>query len=155
MFGKRGLSGTAITIIIVFVVLVAVILIYTFSVTKEEAPSPVSEQCAYFCETNQQNAFCTFKVSAGDTLRVTCNELSTNSRYSSYGVQACPAILCTIQPQGNSVQASDQTCSGLEGTWETPTSSGICPEKQGFYSRIRTAEDSPPTAGQICCYYYQ
>ncbi len=153
---KRGLNGTAITIIIVLIVLVAAILVFNFALKKEELkPSPLSEQCAYFCETNQSNAFCTFKVTISDNLRLTCNELLTNSAYSSYNVQACPRISCISQPQGNSQVASDQTCAGLDGTWETPTTSGTCPAKTGFFARIRTASDNPPTAGQICCYYYQ
>ena len=149
---KRGLGKVGTTLIII-IVIVAAILIYSFS--KREKPSPLSEQCAYFCETNQSSAFCNFKVSVNDNLRLTCNELLTNSAYLAYGVQACPEIFCTTQIQGNSAQASDQTCSGLDGTWKTPTASGTCPAQEGKFARKRTPTDNPQIVGQICCYYYQ
>ncbi len=153
-FEKRGLSKIGIAIIIILVVVLAAVLIYTLSVGKEEKPSPLSEQCAFACDTDQKTSFCDVKRKVTDTSTATCNELLTNAIYSSYGVQACPGISCSAQPEGNSQVASDQTCSGLEGTWETPIA-GACPSKSGFYSRTRTAEDEPPATGQICCYYYE
>src|SRR3989304_1763200 len=134
-FEKRGLSGTWISIIIVLAVFVLAIVVFNL-VGKEEVaePDPVAVQCSFACDTGQKTSFCDIKRKVTDTLGLTCNELSTNSQYSQYNVQ---------------------TCSGLDGTWETPTPSGTCPTKEGFFARIRTAEDSPPTTGQVCCYYYQ
>ena len=154
-FEKRGLSGTWISIIIVLAVFVLAIVVFNL-VGKEEtvAPDPIASQCASACESQQKVAFCDVQRSFEGGL-ATCNELATNSQYSQYNVQTCPSISCSTAPQGNSQIASDQTCSGLDGTWETPTPSGTCPTKEGFFARIRTAEDSPPTTGQVCCYYYQ
>ena len=155
-FEKRGLSGTWISIIIVLAVFVLAIVVFNL-VGKEEVaePDPVAVQCSFACDTGQKTSFCDIKRKVTDTLGLTCNELSTNSQYSQYNVQTCPSISCSAAPQGNSQIAPDQTCSGLDGTWETPTPSGTCPTKEGFFARIRTAEDSPPTTGQVCCYYYQ
>jgi len=141
-------------IIIILVVIVISVGIFLLLEKEKVKPSPLSEQCAFACNTNQKAAFCDVKRKVNNNLALTCNELLTNSAYSTYGVQACPTISCIAQPQGNSQLASDQTCVGLEGTWETPTPDGKCPTKEGFYARKRTASDNPPIAGQICCYYY-
>ena len=157
MVDKRGASKAFTAIVIILAIIIIGLVIWSISnaINKDSQPDPVAEQCAFFCETNQTSAFCSFRVSASDNLRVSCNELVTNSQYSQYGVQACPTISCESQVEGNSALAEDQTCAGLEGTWEQPTETGSCPAKDGFFSRERTAEDNPPIEGQICCYYYQ
>ena len=152
-FEKRGLSGTWISIIIVLAVFVLAIVVFNL-VGKEEVaePDPVAVQCSFACDTGQKTSFCDIKRKVTDTLGLTCNELSTNSQYSQYNVQTCPSISCTTQQE----TPQDNTCvTGLNGEWATPTTGGNCPTKEGFFARIRTAEDSPPTTGQVCCYYYQ
>lgn len=141
-------------VVFVLIIVVVGILIFT-SREKTEEPSTLSSQCAFACETSQKTAFCDVERKVTGEISETCIELSTNPDYSQYNVQSCPEISCSSFLEENSELASDQTCSGLEGTWETPGSDGKCPTKEGFFSRKRTAEDSPPTEGQICCYYYQ
>ena len=146
---KKTLLVIAI-VLVVLVVSVAVILI----LDKEEKPNSIDVQCSFACESGQRTAFCSVERNVNDELTTTCDELSKNSIYAQYNVETCSAISCTTQSQGNSQLASDQTCFGLEGTWEIPTSDGKCPIKEEFYARKRTALDNPPIAGQICCYYY-
>jgi len=144
---KRGLGGTAITVIVVFVVLIAAILVYNFVIKEKVAPpDPVAVQCALICDTNQTSAFCSFKVNASETIRVTCNELATNSQYAQYNVQLCPGISCSVQQP-----IQDQTCTGLGGTWEQPASTGRCTQSGTKVRRTLTTTDSPPQTGEICC----
>ncbi len=153
MFGKRGLSKLGIAIIVILVVLVAAVLIYNLSVKEEAKPDTLSEQCNFACESQQKVAFCDVERLIGENTRATCNELATNSQYSQYGVQTCPAISCVTQGTGGT-QAPDQTCTGLGAVWTTPTASGTCPIQEGKFVRKRTPSDSPPAEGQICCFYY-
>ena len=149
---KRGLSNTSISIIIILVVLVAAILVYNFVIKKEKIaePDPIIFQCASACDSGQQVAFCNVERAFVGGGLATCNQLATNPQYAQYGVQTCPAISCTVTPQ-----ESDKTCvTGLNATWVNPTSDGSCPAQEGKFARKRTPSDSPPTAGQICCFYY-
>jgi hypothetical protein len=144
-----------IRVIIIIFVLMVISVVVILILDKEEKPNPIDVQCSFACESSQKDSFCFVERKVNDELTTTCDELSKNSLYTEYNVETCSAISCTAQPQGNSQLASDQTCVGLEGTWETPTSDGKCPTKEEFYARKRTALNNPPIAGQICCYYYQ
>lgn len=157
---KRGL-GTAATIILVILAIVVIGGgIYYYSslsegIVGDDKPIDILEQCVFACDTGQKTSFCDVSRKVDSSVTATCYQLATNSQYSKYNVQACPSIDCLAAPEGNSALAQDQTCTGLEGTWETPTAEGACPVKQDKFSRIRSPTDSPPVAGQICCYYYE
>lgn len=144
MNGKR----TIIISIIILVVIIAAILI--FLGVQKPRPDPLSAQCEFFCNTSQKAGFCSFQVVVNNNLRTTCYNLSTDSQYSSYGVQPCPSISCTVSPQ-EAARLNNQTCTGIGGTWETPTSSGGCPQTGIERVRHLSPTDSPPVAGQICC----
>ena len=149
---KRGLrtAATVILIILAIVVIGGVIFLYSWSsgiLLGEEKPNPISEQCAFFCDTNQKNGFCSFQVKASDSLTTTCDEFATNSAYSQYNVQTCPTISCTLIQE-----ESDQTCiSGLGGVWETPQQDGSCSQFGETIRRKLSPSDSPQVGGQICC----
>ena len=137
-----------ILIIVVFVIITGLI---AYVYIGKEKPDPVSVQCAAACESGQKTAFCLVEMTLKNDLTATCDELSKDSQYLSYNVQACPSISCTI-----SAQEADKTCvTGLGSVWKTPNEGGICPSEEGKFARKRTASDSPPIEGQICCYYYE
>ena len=118
-------------------------------IERESAPSPITEQCKFACDSNQKTSFCDVERKVTETLTTTCKELATSSQYSSYNVQTCPSINCNPIP---TVQELDQTCvTGLGGNWENPTSSGGCSPGGNKIRRQITPSDNPPIAGQICC----
>lgn len=140
---KKTLLVIAI-VLVVLVVLVAVILI----LEKEEKPNPIDVQCSFACESGQKTSFCVVERKVTDELRTTCDELSKNSLYTEYNVETCPAISCVVQE-------TDQTCvTGLNSTWVTPTTDGMCPPQENKFVRKRVSSDEPPVPEQICCFYY-
>jgi len=147
-FEKRGLKGTAITVIVVLIVLIAAILIYNFVIKREKVtpPNPINVQCQNQCNLSSKIGFCDVERKVTESLTTTCYELAKNSQYAQYNVQSCPAITCVTSAQ------IDQTCvTGLGGTWETPTASGDCTQSGTKIRRELNASDNPPVAGQICC----
>ena len=153
---KRGLGTAAIVIIAVCVIVAIGGIIFFYSGLSETGigggkPSPVSEQCAFACDSGQKASFCEVERKADDSVTATCNELATNSQYSKYNVQTCPTVSCVL-----TAQELDKTCvTGLSSVWATPNSEGMCPSQDDKFSRTRSPSDSPPVAGQICCYYYE
>ncbi len=106
---------------------------------------PVSRQCAFACETEQKASFCDVQRTLPDGTSKTCEALASQNLYN---VESCSSISCN--------EVLDQTCvSGLGGEWTTPEADGSCPAQEDKFVRKRTPSDSPPTAGQICCYYYE
>jgi len=150
MSHKKILIG----LIVLLVVIIGIVLIYNFSIKEKEGvaePDPISFQCASACESGQKVAFCDVDRSFSGGM-ATCNELATNSQYSQYNVQTCPAISCTTQGTGTS---GADTCAGLGAIWVDSAAQNTCPAQEGKLVRKRTPSDNPPIAGQICCYYYE
>ena len=117
--------------------------------TSAGVADPIFKQCQDACDSGNKILFCDF-TRRFNNLEVTCNDLATNSQYSSYNVQTCPAIDCN--PAQTQEQIADTTtCTALSGNWTTPASDGKCPLKDGKFVRERAASDNPPIAGQICC----
>ena len=161
-FKKGQLSpGVLITLIIIALVLIVGLIVYVVVSDKGEGgetttlpsgvvvgtPDPIAEQCRLACESGSKIGFCDVERKVTDALSTSCKELSTNSQYSSYNVQICTSIDCNSAP----ATQTDTTCSGLSGTWTTPTSDGKCPQSGNRLKRQITPSDNPPSAGQICC----
>lgn len=134
-------------IIIVLIVIVAAVFFLLKPKGEEPEPNPLAEQCAFACDSGQKVSFCDVERTVRNSVTATCDELSTNADYSGYSVEPCPAISCVAEQ-------SDTSCAGLGATWQTP-STGSCPAQTGKFVRERTATDEAPSAGQICCYYYE
>ena len=136
-------------IISVFLICAVIVGFLFFQKNKSAQPDPVSEQCAFACESEQKVAFCNVERTVGN-LKLTCDELATNSQYTSYNVETCATISCEEYEQE---QASiDQTCvTGLGGTWQTSEATGTCPQTGDKIVRQVTPSDNPPQVGQICC----
>ena len=143
-----------ISVILVFIILIISIFIIFVLPKKEglggEQPDPVSVQCASLCETNQRDGFCNFRIRVSDQIRTTCDDLSTNPAYSSYNVQNCSLISCTL-PVEEAARLNNQTCTGIGGTWQTPETDGTCPQTGLELVRKLVPTDEPLTPGQICC----
>ncbi len=147
-------NKTLIWAIVFVLILVAASVSYIFFIGSDK-PDTVSVQCAYFCETGQEAGFCSFKIDVSENLKVTCYELATNSQYAQYNVAACPEISCE-NSGGTSGQTDEKTCvSGLNSEWVDADENGECPEKENMFSMKRDPSDEPPSAGQICCFYYE
>ncbi|MEX0920275.1 MAG: hypothetical protein WDZ69_01690 [Candidatus Pacearchaeota archaeon] len=143
---KMNTKTLAIAITIIFILIAASVVYILVSDRGEEQPDPISEQCAFLCESEQKTGFCDFRVNADEELRTTCNELATNPDYAQYGVETCPAIDCEEEEE------VDQTCvEGLGGIWEEPQADGTC-EQFGLKARKEIpASDNPPEEGMVCC----
>ena len=131
------------------VIFLAVIVFLSISFLQKPQPDSVSTQCAFACESGQRNAFCSVEMTLSNGA-ATCEQLASQSQYSSYDVKPCPAISCTVSAPG-AANAADQTClTGLGGTWQTPIS-GSCPQSGIKIIKQVNASDQPPITGQICC----
>ena len=136
----------ATTIIIVLAVIVILILSYT----GKPKTDPLSVQCQFACESGQKTSFCNVERVLDNGASATCDQLSSDSQYSNYGVQPCDSFSCTVSQQ-EAARLADQTCvTGLGGTWETPVD-GKCPQSGIVLVTELNSSDQPPTAGQICC----
>ncbi|GIU68656.1 MAG: hypothetical protein KatS3mg001_506 [Candidatus Pacearchaeota archaeon] len=150
---KRGMDNKKLLWSAFFVlVLVIVVLAYIFLIQERAPkPDPLNVQCAFLCDTGQRNAFCNFRNIINENLIATCEELAKNPAYSKYNVLPCDKFSCELTER-----EKDQTCvTGLGARWETPTQTGSCPSKEGFFVVKRTPSDNPPLEGQICCFYYK
>ena len=147
---KRGMETKTILWIMGVIFIAAILVaVFMFIPKGEEKVKilPASEQCAFFCDTNQRNSFCSFMIDTDDGLKTTCQELVTNPSYAGYNVQPCSSFSCEL-----TAQEKDQTCvTGLGGMWEAPQQDGTC-SQFGETIRVKLVpSDSPPAAGQICC----
>ena len=134
-------------IIIIFALIVISVAVILILEKKEPEPNPIDVQCKFACDNNQRTAFCFVERNVNDELTATCDELSKNSLYAEYNVEACSAISCVAQTEGQ-----DQTCViGLGGSWEFPDAQGNCPQTGIKIVRQVTPSDQPPITGQICC----
>jgi len=61
---------------------------------KGNQVSPLSEQCAFACESGQKVAFCDVKRKVNNDLKLSCETLAKDSEYSRYNIKPCPAISC-------------------------------------------------------------
>ncbi len=144
--------GTKKIIIIIGVIIVIAVAILLLLLNNPNKPKPdtLSTQCSLACQSGLKISFCDVERTLSKGATATCNQLSTDSQYSSYGVQSCPSISCTVSAQ-EAAHLADQTCvTGLGGTWQTPVN-GICPQTGITAIRQLTPSDQPPVAGQICC----
>ncbi len=148
---KRGMSNGAIIMMIVGAfVLLGIILGVIFLGGEKEAqpePNPISEQCAFQCEAGSVPGFCSMQREVEEDLSLTCYSLATDSQYSNYNVEACPAVSCISQESS----PSSLTCVALGGEWETPETDGDCVQDSDKIKREITTSDNSPEAGQICC----
>ncbi|MGA2130184.1 MAG: hypothetical protein ABSG05_01030 [Candidatus Pacearchaeota archaeon] len=143
------MSAKKVIIISTIIIIIAAVIVFFVFLNKQK-PDPVSAQCAFACQSGQKTAFCDVELTLNDKTLATCYNLSTNSQYSSYNVQACPSISCTLSAQ-QAAHLADQTCiTGLGGAWQTPIN-GMCPQTKITAVIQLTPSDQSPIAGQICC----
>lgn len=137
-------------LILALIIFLAVVVIVIVSFTGKQKADPLSAQCEFACQTGQQTGFCEVERTLSNGATATCDQLSSDSQYSSYNVQPCSAISCVVSAQ-EAAHLADQTCiTGLGGTWETPVD-GTCPQSGIKVVRQVNSSDQPQTAGQICC----
>lgn len=143
------MSAKKVIIISAIIIVIAAVIVF-FVFFNKPKPDPISVQCAFACQSGQKTSFCTVERTLNDKTTATCDQLSTNSQYSSYNVQSCASISCTVSAQ-EAAHLADQTCvTGLGGTWQTPVN-GVCPQSGIKIIRQITPSDQPSITGQICC----
>ena len=143
---KKKVLLISILVIIIFIVSLVVI----FVSRGREKPSPITEQCAFACESGQRVSFCDIERQANKDLKATCDEFSKNPQYSIYNIALCPSISCVVSNE-QAAREADQTCvSGLGGKWENPVGEA-CPQSGEKIVRKLNSSDQASVAGQICC----
>ena len=105
MRNKRGSSmatSTIVLLIIAVVILVVLILGFTRGWStfapwlSNDNIDNIKNSCSVSCSTSAEFAFCSTAVTVNDgendKFDSTCQELSTDPRYSSYGIDPCPGL---------------------------------------------------------------
>lgn len=108
MMNKRGQelsTNTIIIIILAVVVLVVLAIGFSMGWTKI-APwlstnniDNIKTSCAAACSTGSQFEFCSsereVKDGTNDAFKSTCNNLSSDAKYSGYAIAKCPSVKCS------------------------------------------------------------
>lgn len=100
--GKENKTKAIKISIFLLIIVAIVVLILTFIPKQtDSAPDPKSlrQVCASFCETNQRTLFCFAPLYKNEVKIATCDELSSDLKYSNYNVEKCSSITC--EPGGN------------------------------------------------------
>src|SRR3989344_4509358 len=81
---KKFLWGVLVILAIAIIIVLLVFFTGRGKIGGNEA-DPVDVQCAFFCESGQEEAFCNFEIQVDENLRATCDDL-TKTVNAKYGV---------------------------------------------------------------------